>query len=877
MDQRARRPRFAALRPALRRRFHRRRRLALATPSTAGHAASLLIIVSVGVIGSIVSSTHPVTPNAALARGIEWITVNHITANSWIQLVILLLALFNIRSIWLALLAMRLNTPIEVRLLDNATNDQMLDTHPLDVVFRDYLALSRLYEIPAVPGDREPDRIIDVLNVPAARGWRGVLAAAYSYALPRRAYVISASLITRHEDQGCGVSIQVRRLPGAAVHIATQWSTTFERALQRAAYAVAAHVVQQTTACRSAPWSEWQGRTRPIPASLFRDYQRAKRMMIERRYDEALALYHRALLQDPDNIAMRYDVGQLFERLRLYPDALLMYMQLTNEIFPVIVSSESSLPPGRVSQPRWWPDEDNLDPFIIRYRYAVLLGLGGLLARDLLGTRSSDMRGWVSGAGPDGAESARKHELRPWRATEIAELRRTLSTSLDPIYAGYCKACDKTIRRSLGKMLTASALTQTALEKTAVSVERFLLACAEREFDTLLDDIENLERGGLGLRRRRQSALTSVAVREARLTVTYRRKHLQSGPGTWPVDIRQMSSDLATTGYVADSSSNWLEHYNAACHYALAIVTDRVEKVGHEKYAIAAVAALERATKSGDAVDFVTSKRSWLQGGDPDLAGLRCYTCFRAFEARIFTFPLPATREILRYELYSYLRAIIQQASGHLEILWRTRAAASGRNLSMAEFEEWWRLELRAWEMAIRMGRFYFQWQTRQAVLEALRNWLESFGPEFHPIAYPDLLQDGYVTDSGNYSLTEDLLTQTENILSYLGSKCGNLMAHQADNGSHVFGNTRLWADYAASRSRSDGRHPTTGADLTTVCLSRSAVWAALRQWAQHPGSAGERAFDITIASLPAPTRPGSRDGPVAAARLPRQLSHGQD
>jgi Tetratricopeptide repeat len=45
----------------------------------------------------------------------------------------------------------------------------------------------------------------------------------------------------------------------------------------------------------------------------------------ERRYDEALALYHSALRQDAGNIGMRYDVGQLYERLRLYPDALLVY------------------------------------------------------------------------------------------------------------------------------------------------------------------------------------------------------------------------------------------------------------------------------------------------------------------------------------------------------------------------------------------------------------------------------------------------------------------------------------------------------------------------------------------------------------------------
>lgn len=62
-----------------------------------------------------------------------------------------------------------------------------------------------------------------------------------------------------------------------------------------------------------------------------RHYQRAKRMVGERRYDEALSLYHSALQYDADNVHLRYDVGQLFERLQQY--ALLTNRLLCRSVF----------------------------------------------------------------------------------------------------------------------------------------------------------------------------------------------------------------------------------------------------------------------------------------------------------------------------------------------------------------------------------------------------------------------------------------------------------------------------------------------------------------------------------------------------------------
>jgi hypothetical protein len=197
------------------------RKSALRTYRILLHLVPLTIILGLCVVGVVVRSRSPATPNQAFALGLQWITLNHFTPGLALELVVLAIVLANLRWLVLEFRAFLLNGPIEIRPLDNASGIK-LDTHRLDVVFREYLALPRLYQIPTVPGDPEPDRLIEVLNAPAARGWRGLVAAAYSYAIPRRTFIVSASLRKRDQDQKCGVSLQVRRLPGLPAELESQ-------------------------------------------------------------------------------------------------------------------------------------------------------------------------------------------------------------------------------------------------------------------------------------------------------------------------------------------------------------------------------------------------------------------------------------------------------------------------------------------------------------------------------------------------------------------------------------------------------------------------------------------------------------------------------
>src|SRR6185437_12207789 len=150
--------------------------------------------------------------------------------------------------------------PVEIRPLANAAEDEVENLSELDVVFRDYLSLPGLYRVATIPGERDPDSFIEILRTPSNSGWRGVLAAAYAYAIPRRAFIVSATLRWRDRKPHFGVTTQIRRLPGLSAELETQWSSSFERALQRAAYAVGARILPQTRHCKDAPWTAWRGR-----------------------------------------------------------------------------------------------------------------------------------------------------------------------------------------------------------------------------------------------------------------------------------------------------------------------------------------------------------------------------------------------------------------------------------------------------------------------------------------------------------------------------------------------------------------------------------------------------------------------------------------
>ena len=764
--------------------------------------------------------------------------------------VILALVLASIR--WLALeLRAVLGTSIEVRPIDNASGCTV-DTHPLDVAFREYVTLPKLYQLTTIPGDPEPEHLVEVLRVPSAAGWRGLLAAAFAYAFPRRAFIVSASLRTRGHKPMYGVAVQVTRLPGLATELETQWSTSFERALQRGAYAAVAHILPQTRACNNVPWVAW--RRRVIPASLFRDYQRAKKMVAERRYDEALNLYHQALIKDANNIDMRYDVGQLYERLGLYPDAVYIYLNLVDQLFPYRSRA------WRVRIARW-PKIGKRDSFVIWYRYVIVLSLGAPLVGELLYPDWEELREWLADAGL--RHLRRPEEERPLRTIELLDIRRLLANRLHDIYPAQTSPLelDTTLRH-----LLLDPCSDEMLERRNRALERCLLECAEIEAGRLAHSMRWSIRRHISLRR--STTLTLTAARQLKVTIQCRldlldRKSDEGEEPDWMRSSDGVRSVLSKAGYKAGKSTSWLEHYNAACTYALIMRNDTDEREPHLEHAHAAISALELALRYGEDIDFVRTKKYWLQAGDPDLAGLRSYACFRAFEARVYGVPLPATVNIAKYELYLHLRAVVEDGAGHLEREWRQRATRDAGVLTHEVFEEWWRQEEHAWELAIRLGRFYRQWQTRREAVESRRNWIESFGREARSISYPNVDQLIYEPDVGDFESIQRILDETDAIFHYLGNKCGRLAPqNNKDERSSILAKTRSWFDYAMRCAQLVPEENLLRTEVIEACEMRAAVWSALRHWARNPTNEQKDRFVDAVERLKQPPRLAKREVP---------------
>src|SRR5215210_2672574 len=241
----------------------------------------------------------------------------------------------------------------------------------LTLVFRQRLMTLHLQSPTPVPGAAAEGDFLDVLGRTGmdARNPLGTLIGLLRAAKPTHAYEVRGVLLERAEVPRYGVAVRVLRLPSDGTAPATTWGETWEIALRKAADEATAMILPQTRLCR-APWGAWRGGV--MPTGLLHAFEEAARLERERRYDEALATYWRAVELDPLNMVLRLRVGQLQERLGLYLDALATYWGMS-------VTSQPPRPanPLRGRRGRLEGDRALLSA---RYRRNVLLG-GRVLAK----------------------------------------------------------------------------------------------------------------------------------------------------------------------------------------------------------------------------------------------------------------------------------------------------------------------------------------------------------------------------------------------------------------------------------------------------------------------------------------------------------------
>jgi hypothetical protein len=593
--------------------------------------------------------------------------------------------------------------------------------------FRDRLGMSHLQSPAPTPAPAEQGAFLDVL-AGAQFDPQNPLTSVVSLlraASPSHAYEVRGALVTGDGPRDKGVTVHVVRHPGKGAGGHTVWDTTWDGAMRQAADHAAASILPRTRVCRS-PWAGW--RRYYLPTSLFEAYERAAELEHDRRYDEALHLYLKAVGEDPKNLALRLQLGFLQEKLALYLDALDTYQSILQIGCAETLDDEHADASGEVRKPARLAArrERKRAERVTRYRRAVLLG-GGELARQWgkWGPRTKTRR--------DKERDRLRERLEPGleKLFEAALCSRAVREKAFPIY-------DDADRIPPPRAACASALRKpkaAGAQRTTDELEQLLLLASLHELDRLQSDLPRYPI--------RRTSLTRATVQVSSLVVEARLRWVVNGSRCqtdreWKHYIKtaQRKLDRIEGGREFD---RWQEHYNAACIYALPLLaTDNLPEAAAERLTILAVRRLESAVEKADSA-YLASRRDWLVSEDPDLRGLRNETRFKRFEAAYLPSPARAPRRpvsVHKWEVSRYTLALLRATAQRWEDVWEMRRTKLNGNSDVRTMLRWFRDEGRAWRLMREVAINHRDWESRHKLLDQMRQWTAEYSFEPMRVAF---------------------------------------------------------------------------------------------------------------------------------------------
>jgi hypothetical protein len=480
------------------------------------------------------------------------------------------------------------------------------------------------------------------------------------------------------------------------------------------------------------------------------------------RYDEALGEYYNALRLDPVNEHLRHDLGHLQEGRALHLDAWLTYHSIITSLEGR--STEALDRTARRARRRIG--------ILTRYRFTILLGFGERLARQ-----------WLPP--PRGVRPTRRSEeldqlrdrLRPIlrelylgrRAESMSEADMRL-LGLDEPGAGHAGGTDGLDRllsnsvprreqptagaglakraRPTPEQVDAARKRWREEESRARNVRKAQLRLlfqllAECEVQKLLDDIRDrdLERLDTGLSRTALDLLPPWAqLRTEHARILLRRALGESiAQDAWPPSsegIRGLWRESISRGRSLhdrlESSDVFIDHYNAACTFAIGLGHEHAEHPSEEArrdLAGAAVQALRRALNVADSA-AIAANWDWIASKDPDLAGLRGQPEFRRLESERLPSSRPTPRrpnEIADLQASQHSVRLIKRCARVYEELWHARAERAGPTNAHAAMQ-WCKEEQRGWELLRMLALHHRHWQTRLEVVAEVRALAEKHG-----------------------------------------------------------------------------------------------------------------------------------------------------
>jgi hypothetical protein len=688
---------------------------------------------------------------------------------------------------------------IEVTTFTAGTPLTDANAEQLTLGFRQRLMTLHLQAPTPVPGAATEGDFLDVLgrNGMDARNPLATLIGLLRAAKPTHAYEVRGVLSERAEAPRFGVTVRVLRLPSEGTAPVTHWAETWELALRKAADEATAMILPQTRLCR-APWGAWRGYV--MPSGLLHAFEEGARLERSRRYDEALAMYWRAVELDPLNMVLRLRVGQLQERLGLYLDALATYWGM----------AETSQPP-RPANPlreRRGRRERHRALLSARYRCNVLLG-GRVLAKQ-----------WVTTPDESCVENRRD------------EQRRQLRECLRPLLQRKLEQFGTTSR--VERALAAAAQTEDApfLDLRTLFAQYALYDCACMRVE---------------LRPRDRATLTPETVRLTELSISlrldwvrHRSALLEERPShvRWPPAPRELDDEIR--GIEGRRPfRHWHEHYNAACAYALALHDQRLLDV--DTLAGRAVDRLERATARA-ASDYIASRRDWVLSEDPDLKGLRGRHKFQVFELLY----LPSDpgvairpRNVQQLENSRYVRDLIVQTAERWGEAWRAHGdRPPGTPEVWKRFDD----ERRAWEGLREVARNFRHSRTRFELINDLRAGAARYGFARPAVPFPRYDDEPLSPKTNCEAAYKSEITRADGRLATLAERAGK-----------VLDDLDGWL--ATLRSLDAEGRPIPAVVLRRRCVHHAALWQLLAHWfAARDPDAGRRAeedFRARVARVP--------------------------
>lgn len=671
--------------------------------------------------------------------------------------------------------------PVDVQRLIDATPEGASKPRIEDLTarFRKHLSETDLYPPTALPAELPAENFLDLLgDVNLESGKLGTsLLNLFSRLRPRVAYRVSGVLQGNPHDQNrsCGVTVTVTAFTTRGSRAHTVWESTWEEAVHEAGCWVMATILPVTRACKRPPWQAWQGRT--LPPELFAAYQKGRKLSRERKFDEALHQFYKAVRWDPTNLYLRTQIAVVQEKLGLYLDALETY--------------HGALTLGRLNtdeeDTRLWVAPWALRRFTYlwhwrqrpgilqaRHRYAVVLGTPERTTRqwchepdEETHNRRANVRDqirealtpiiaeryWPSAVEIifDSQQSDYEKSAKEWIAEQLKEKNEKFVGLIFQL------ACQQEIRRLSQDYTIASFYPGIRAEKniitrSALRVNRDVWAPLKLAKSVKLASISS------SISKWRPPGGSTFLLPK----VVGARDWLRGGYHAyvkWPASTMEWApADLekrikrARTPFIRERHEHWQDHYNAACVYAVAMEAPDIDS---DKLARLAYGELENAVRGAES-GSVTLERSWLLSEDPDLTQLRAedqVPYLARFERAAYPQSTPNRRRFddprpIHVEMAISNSQLLTRISALMELTWHRR-----NSLNLVEVHDaikWFEDEKCIWECIRRVADGQARnWPDRERLLQTVQAIADPSLVAELPPECPNLMTSWTTTKNG--------------------------------------------------------------------------------------------------------------------------------